>query len=585
MWTRLLLCGLAIAALAPPSYSQPRVSDLQLIGSVKVSPPGPGLLAAAGVSAYKELAFVGMPPYVVITDISDPTHPVIVGQTPAPVALPPSPNLFFEEHRALRLGQRDVLIVLFARSGSAAPGYLKIFDISNPAQPLEIGSYETTYSGIHFEIVKQGARTLALLSLLRAEAVSSNYGQNPGTGDLVILDISDPTNPVMVGEWGVIDEPALGLNFYLTEQRGTLSRGYGEGVWASPNGRTAYYAYSDFGVMILDISDPTAPKFVGRVGYEADEDGDAHQVRITKGGNVLIRSSIVRWPFQTRVSSNVFSGVRSAGEDANTPAIYSLTGHRLDGAVFPVGLGCFEADYPVGLNGKIALIQEGSCGVGGAWPALKVVWAQEAGAAGAIFYNPNRPGGYDDAHGRPGTLGRLNPGPGLDPVPITIPVVAAGWNTGSCLAQTKDGDGHLVAAGCSENAEVVISAESFFAGYGRIDVFDISNPAAPLKLSSIGTEHTMDIEYELANRYPAPTPSRDVTANHMEVAGNTLYASFWADGLRIFDIAQPSAPREIGSWTGQGAAPGDVDLRAWKVIRHNGLILLNSLYHGLYILE
>lgn len=565
MWKRLVYLALVFTAATNPIRAQQRVSTLQLVSSISSGSQG------AGVSAYRHFALTGIEATeggitgsaVGIFDIEDPVHPVIVGRTPI------YQNQFFENHRALRIGQRDVLVVLYAKSGYLAPSYLKLFDISNPALPLEIGSYQVAYAGVHFEIAIQGTRTLALVSSFRAEAGSSNFGQAPGTGDLLILDISDPTTPVQVGEWGVIDEPALGLEFYLNHQQGVLSRDYGEGVWASPDGRRAYYAYSDFGVMILDISNPSSPKFLGRVGYEPEDNGDAHQVRIARGGSILVRSSIVRWPFQTRVTSNVFDDVRSAGEDSNTPALYELPDHRLSGEVLAVGAGCDAGSYPAELEGKVALIEDTGCGSGGANAARKVVWAQERGAKGVIFHSPVKPGGFDDAHGKPGTGGRLNLGGGML-VPITIPVVAVGWKTGSCLAAT---------------APVNVALESVWTGYGKIDIFDIRTPAAPVRLSSIGTEHTMDVNYELANRYPAPNPQRDVTANHMEIVGNTLYASFWADGLRVFDISQPASPKEIGAWRGEGRDPGDASMCAWQVVWHNSLVLLNSIHSGLYILK
>lgn len=579
MCKRLLYQGLVFAAVALPVFAQQRVSTLQLVSSIK---PGG---QASGVSAYKNFALTGMTvtengitgPAVGIFNVSDPVHPVFLGRTPI------YPDLFFETHRALRIGQRDVLVVLYRTSAYAAPGGLRLFDISNPSQPLEIGSYQTTYTGFHFEIAKQGARTLALVSLIRAEAWSSNFGRNPGTGDLMILDISDPTSPILVGEWGVIDEPALGLEFYLTHQQGVLSRDYGEGVWASADGRKAYYAYSDFGVMILDISNPSSPRFLGRVGYEPADNGDAHQVRIARGGNILVRSSIVRWPFQTRLTSNGLDDVRSAGEDANTPAIYSLVNHRLEGTVVPVGYGCSDSAYPADMSGKIALIELGGpCG----GQASQAFWAQSKQAAGVIFYSPVKPSGFTDAHGRPVTRGQViltgNPS---TIIPITIPVMAVGWNTGSCLAQKTDDGGNLVATGCSKTTQVRISASSEFTGYGRIEVFDISKPSMPVKISTIGSEHSMDVAYELAHRYPPENPSHDVTANHLEIVGNTLYASFWADGLRVIDISQPAAPREIGAWRGEGTDPSDAPLRAWQVIHHNSLVLLNSFSHGVYILR
>jgi hypothetical protein len=574
MWARLSAVTLFVLTVQPLAFSQQATPTLRLLSSVNTE--------GFGVSAYKNLAFTGMrsvPGSIAIVGISDPTAPHVLGHTPS------DPDANFEELRALRIGQRDVLVVChWPPRDFTNHTVLKIFDIDNPADPRLIGTYNYPWGGLHFEIARQRDRTLVLLSSIGSEALTSNNGQQqPGLGDLFIIDISDPTNPVMVGEWGVIDEPLLGLDVYLNEQRGTSTRNHGEDVWVSPDGRTAYYAYCDFGVMILDISDPSRPKFLGRVGYEADEEGQAFEVRTVKDGSVLVRSSYVRNAFRTEISSNAFEGIRSAGEDGSTPAIYVLPSHQFSAEVVRVGSGCSLDAYLADPYGAVALIEEGG---GCTSSALKVGLAQKAGATGVILYNPKKPGGFTDSHDRPQTNGRFeDPDTGLY-VDIIIPAVAVGWNTGSCLGQVEDGAGELVASDCEPTSPVTIDALSVFHGYGRLDIFDIRNPSAPVKLSTFSTPRTMDVSYALEHRYPpCINLSCDISSNHLEVSGNTIYAGWLADGLRVINLSNPSAPREIASWTGQGASPSDRPLMAWDLVRHRDLILLNSYYHGLYILE
>ena len=71
----------------------------------------------------------------------------------------------------------------------------------------------------------------------------------------------------------------------------------------------------------------------------------------------------------------------------------------------------------------------------------------------------------------------------------------------------------------------------------------------------------------------------------LEVSGSTIYAGWWADGLRVIDLSRPWSPREVASWTGQGAPPSDAPLLGWQVVRHNGLILLGAYKRGIYILK
>jgi hypothetical protein len=563
----------------PPVLGRQETPTLRLLGSVRTTAPG---AASLGVSALRNLAFTQAPgalSSVAILDISDPAAPVFVGQTP----IDPADSYGFEEHRALRIGQRDVLAVYL---GSPLDGadytVLKLFDIGNPADPRLIGTFDTFRGGYHFEVARQGPRTLALLSALQAEAFSSNYGERPGIGDLMIVDISDPAHPTMVGEWGVIDEPQLGLDVFLNAPRGMTTKVFSESVWVSPNGRRAYLAFADLGVIIVDISDASHPKYLGHVGYGAGEHGDAFEARTVKGDSVLVRSGLTRYPFRIELASNAFDGDRTGGEDSATPAIYALNAsHRLSGNVVAVGLGCPGDPYLADPYGAIALIQAGgSCGL-----PLKAGLAQDAGATGVIFYNPLQPPYFDDAPIVPGTGARFKY-PGSDEwVPITIPLLGAGWKTGSCLGQVTDAEGDLVAANCAPTAHVTLDATAIFSGYGRLDVFDISNPAAPVKLSTFGSPHAMDVDYALAHRSQPGVTTRDTSANHLEVSGNTVYVSTWADGVRVVDLSQPSSPREIASWAGQGADPGDVPLCAWDILLHRDLVLLNGYQQGLYILE
>ncbi len=249
----------------------------------------------------------------------------------------------------------------------------------------------------------------------------------------------------------------------------------------------------------------------------------------------------------------------------------------------PVGRGCLGDPYLADPDGKLALIQftmpwePGDCS-----QAEKVYRARLEGAIGALLYNPTPTGGFNDHHGPSGTSGKFVPS-GQDAVPLTIPSMVVGRDTGLCLEQVPDGEGGLVAMDCTSASPVTLTATSIFSGYGGIDIFDIRNPAQPVKLSTFNTSNGMDVNVALTRRYPNTTAPP--SANHMVVVGNTVYTGWWGDGLRAIDISDPSHPREIGAWTGEGASPGDSDLKAWEPVIHNGMVLLNSVKYGLHILN
>jgi hypothetical protein len=97
-----------------------------------------------------------------------------------------------------------------------------------------------------------------------------------GVGDLLIVDISNPRDPALIGEFGVLDEPRLGIPVYVGSQRGGDARTYLHGVKANREGTLVTLAYWDSGFINLDLTDPTQPVFLGRFAYGATEEGNAH---------------------------------------------------------------------------------------------------------------------------------------------------------------------------------------------------------------------------------------------------------------------------------------------------------------------
>ena len=75
------------------------------------------------------------------------------------------------------------------------------------------------------------------------------------------------------------------------------------------------------------------------------------------------------------------------------------------------------------------------------------------------------------------------------------------------------------------------------------------------------------------------------SVHNPEVVGNTVYASWYSDGVRVLDISKPSAPREIGFWTGAGAPAGAPPVNIWSVVPHGDLLLVSDRNFGLYILK
>ena len=577
----------ALFALEAASFSQGRSVRLTFAGTIAAG-------AGNSVSAFRNLAFVGQSANasgggsIAIVDISNPADPLKLGETPR------YPATGAAESRAMRIGSRVVLAIALNGAGVSTPTSprgLKLFDIRNPALPIELGFYDSgagqivpgqIFSGasaLDIAVTPDG-RFLALLATLGTEVISSQSGLQAGVGDLQIVDITDPARPTLVGEWGVLDEPTLGPDFLLSEQRGARADAFLERVQTSRDGERAYLAYSDHGAMILDISNPSQPRLLGHVGlFEDEEEGAAFDVHPARGGTTLIRSHLVRSNFQIQLSSTVYSGTRTAGEAAITPAIYDLPDNSIAGDVVFVGRGCSGDAYLADPNGKLALMTSAGCSAN-----VKAAGAQLAGAVGVILYDDGPAltiAGFD-AQFTPSAGGIVLMPDGTS-VTVAIPVLGVGQNTGRCLAQARDSSGGLIAVDCSAASPVTIRGTALFHGFGQLDIFDVRNPAHPIKISTFATPNSIDLNIALLNRFP--NPRRFFTANHIEVTGALVFVSWEHDGLRVIDISRPRFPREVAVWNGEGRPPGAAPVHAWQVVRHGDLILLSSLFDGVHILR
>lgn len=123
---------------------------------------------------------------------------------------------------------------------------------------------------------------------------------------------------------------------------------------------------------------------------------------------------------------------------------------------------------------------------------------------------------------------------------------------------------------------VSASAAVGFGGSRFLRLWDVRNPASPVQLGRFATAESRD---------PALASRGLWSVHNPEVRGDTLYASWYSDGVRVVDISNPSAPRELASWTGAGrpADAGPVDV--WGVAVQGDLVLAGDRGYGLYVLR
>jgi hypothetical protein len=100
----------------------------------------------------------------------------------------------------------------------------------------------------------------------------SGYRDANGDGDFRMIDITDPSRPVQVSDWGIQD---IGGPF-SSGQGCDPDPNYGHGAEPSHDGTLVFLSYWDSGFIALNVSNPANPVFKGRTVYPANADGDAH---------------------------------------------------------------------------------------------------------------------------------------------------------------------------------------------------------------------------------------------------------------------------------------------------------------------
>ena len=215
-----------------------------------------------------------------VIDCRDPRNPQPVAYVPAP---PNTWNIHLQSHE-------DLLLVINARNMFAAEEFqdeteyykgklgkkigtadatatqtrdwtagMSVYDISNPAEPRRIGFMEVEGGGIH-RLWYVGGRWAYASVLL------------DGFTDYIFctIDMSDPTNPKEAGRyWLPGMNAAAGEEPAEDDARGGLHH-------AIVHGDTAYGAWRDAGMVIMDVKDRSNPELIVHRNWSPPFGGGTH---------------------------------------------------------------------------------------------------------------------------------------------------------------------------------------------------------------------------------------------------------------------------------------------------------------------
>jgi hypothetical protein len=185
-----------------------------------------------------------------VYDLSNPRRPRQIS------TLARIPGTWTEKTIVRRLRTSDfkgVLAAVSVQACSAGFGGFAVVDVTQPKHPRELARVRTEPRGSH-EIWLAAARGHAWI--YTAEAVTET-SLAPESAGFHIYDVTNPREPVEVGSWSACRDLRLcseiGKTNYLVHS-----------VRTNATATRAYLSYWDLGTVILDISHPAHPRYLGR---------------------------------------------------------------------------------------------------------------------------------------------------------------------------------------------------------------------------------------------------------------------------------------------------------------------------------
>ncbi|MEO6121182.1 MAG: PA domain-containing protein, partial [Acidimicrobiales bacterium] len=590
---------------------------------------GAGLVADPGSTHTERSNPLDCPPVAVkIVDLSEPARPVVrsrIDLAPGTAAI----DVAAIEVATPRFTGTLAAVALDDGPAHTAPTRcnpspattergVAYYDISDPARPRLLGRYQADADRIQpgtlpcgpppggsAAACANGQHSVSLVQRDDGRVLSISTEPVAGlltyeSGDVRIVDVTDPTTPVQVSSWPPVGErpPTASVN-------GCRAANIGHDADFAAGGTRALVAFGDEGLVTLDISDPSRPRRLGQFDYpevRSVEGNASYATAMEVGGRRLALVSDEDW-FPTTSSVRVDGAAPQSYfaceatftlfDPQGDAQVYNRPGRQVAGEIVYGGRGCearlsgatdvAEDPYLTDPRGKIVLLdsvrdvrQPDVPATPGCRHDSKVKRAQQAGAIGVIL--ARTASGSDFGFGAGGAG-------------VAIPGDATAAQHGIDLAipmfQIDQQDADALRLSLCERADTCRTQPrrtgALIDGpgeWGGVRVVDVTDPAAPRQVSSVHGPG--------ARVFPPPDLGI-YSAHHTAVAGTRMLVAAHADGVRVVDLADPGAPREVASFVPPDVADptGQLPARASVagVASLPGYVVASDRNSGLYVLE
>lgn len=460
---------------------------------------------------------------LVIHDVSDPTAPSFLG-------------------RKSLLGTGSGTDLAVSSDGktaylSAANDGLRILDVSNPASPQWLASFDTGEYATHVALSPDDSKLymsttshgLYLFNVSNPAAPSlwhkyyTGTSTNPGSSYSVAFS-NDGTKAYFAnGAKGVQILTSPALPALLGNYKDAVGNSAND-VCLSGDGSKAYVADTSYGLRIVEVSDPASPRLLGTY-FNVFSNGGAYSVALAGDGN-------------TAYVADGTTGLKIV--NVSNPALPSLSGSygtvdARDVALSSDGSTAYVADNYAGL--QIIDVSDPEA------PVWLGRYNTSGSAFGVALSSDGNTAYVADYSGGLQLIDVSDPG---------APALLGHYDTGSAMAVALSKDGSR--AYIADNT-------------AGLKIIDVSNPASPTLL---GSYDTIGFAVDVA-----------VSAD-----GRRAYVADDVSGLHIIDVSDPASPFWLGSDDTMGYASGVMltndSSTAYVADSHGGLKILDVSQDNLY---
>ena len=219
-----------------------------------------------------------------VYDVADPRRPRHIATFANGSSAPELAQTWTEKtivRRVKTAGFDGVLAVTSVQACGNGFGGFALYDVTNPARPLRLALVRTEPRGSH-EIWLATARGRVWVYTALA---ATEFAVAPDQFGFHIYDVTHPRTPVEVGGWSACRD--LGRCTPLNGAPGKDVRFLVHSVITNATATRAYLSYWSLGTVILDISDPAHPRYLGRTPAGQ---GNVHSAWLANRGRILLET-------------------------------------------------------------------------------------------------------------------------------------------------------------------------------------------------------------------------------------------------------------------------------------------------------